>query len=80
MIANIIDNRERPYRWKVVNAVVEAVENDNACEDADQATEPAYASSGYDERRSVSVQAAVEWATAKPEAVTLYLYDDGEGI
>ena len=39
MIWNIIDNRRRPYRWREVNAIVEAVEHDNSCPDADQAPE-----------------------------------------
>jgi hypothetical protein len=39
MIWNIIDRREQPYRWREVNAIVEAVEHDNSCRDADQAPE-----------------------------------------
>jgi hypothetical protein len=37
MIANIIDKRERKYRWKRVQAIIEAVWHDNACKDSDQA-------------------------------------------
>jgi hypothetical protein len=39
MLWNIIDKRTRPYRWREVNAIVEAVEHDNSCADADQAPE-----------------------------------------
>lgn len=39
MIRNIIDRRDRSYRWKTVNAIIEAVEHDNSCADADQAPE-----------------------------------------
>lgn len=37
MLWNIIDKRARPYRWREVNAIVEAVEYNNSCADADQA-------------------------------------------
>ncbi len=37
MIWNIVDNRTRTYRWKTINAIVEAVEHDNSCQDSDQA-------------------------------------------
>ena len=39
MIWNIIDCRTRPYRWKRVNAIIESIEHDNICADADQAPE-----------------------------------------
>ena len=78
MIWNIIDRRNRPYRWKRVNAIIEAVENDNACEDADQAP---YDPDGidYDQREGISVSEAVTWATEQEGAVTLYIYDEGDG-
>jgi len=81
MIWNIIDRRERPYRWKTVNAVIEAVEHDNSVVDADQAPD---ADVGlvvdYAHREAVSVQDAIAWANDQPCPVTLYLYDDGAGI
>ena len=80
MIWNIIDRREHPYRWKIVNAVIEAVEHDNSVQDADQAAEFDIGSIiDYDERNSISVYAAVEWANEQPSPVTLYLYDEGKG-
>ena len=78
MIWNIIDRRNRPHRWKRINAIIEAVEHDNACVDADQAT-PDPDNVDYDERLSVSVAEAVAWANGQPCAVTLYLYDEGDG-
>ena len=80
MIWNIIDRRQRAYRWKTVNAIVEAVEHDNSCADADQAAESDIASVvDYDQLEGVSVQQAVEWANQQTCPVTLYLYDEGKG-
>ena len=79
MIWNVIDRRNRPFRWKRVNAIIEAVENDNACDDSDQAPwDPD--NIDYDKRKSVSVAEAIAWANKVPSAVTLYLYDEGDGI
>ena len=78
MIANIIDNRKRRYRWKSVQAIIEAAEHDNCCADSDQAE------AGdpdnyivYDERDRISVSEAVVWAEEVNYSVTLYLYDEG---
>ncbi len=80
MIWNIIDRRERPYRWKMVNAVIEAVEHDNSVEDADQADEfDVRTIIDYDQRNGISVNAAVAWASEHKSPVTLYLYDQGKG-
>ncbi|MFL6728027.1 MAG: hypothetical protein ACJ8FS_16165 [Sphingomicrobium sp.] len=79
MIWNLIDRRKRQYRWKSVNAIIEAVEHDNACEDADQAPDDADGIL-YAERASISVADAVAWANEETSAVTLYLYDEGDGI
>lgn len=80
MIWNIIDRRERPYRWKLVNAVIEAIEHDNSVPDADQA-DPFDVRTiiDYDERNGISVNAAVAWASEQGSPVTLYLYDEGKG-
>jgi hypothetical protein len=78
MIYNIIDRRKRPYRWREVNAIIEATSHDNSCEDADK--QPAADEDlTYDERENVSLGEAVAWATSEPCAVTLYLYDKGSG-
>lgn len=80
MIWNVIDRRERPYRWKCINAIIEAVEHDNSCADADQApaSDPAQAID-YDQREGISVQEAIAWANEARCPVALYLYDAGEG-
>ena len=33
----------------------------------------------YDQRESISVSEAVRWATEQTCAVTLYIYDEGDG-
>jgi hypothetical protein len=79
MIANILDRRKRPFRWKRVDAIIEPTWHDNACADSDQATkddrEPI-----YDERKGISLADAVTWAQALPLEVTLYLYDEGGNV
>lgn len=75
MIANVIDNRKSPYRWKCVNAIIEPAWHDNKCRDADQA-EPVLGELDYDERPGLSVNDAIEWANHLPFLVTLYLLDD----
>jgi hypothetical protein len=79
MIWNIIDNRERRYRWKRINAIIEPTWQDNSCQDSDQAEVDRDASC-YEERMNISVAEAVAWATAQPYAVTLHLYDEGRGF
>ena len=80
MIANIIDRRKRPYRWKAVAAIAEAVWHDNSVEDSDQAVpEPAESEVVYDEIEGVSLAEAIDWAQKMPGDVTLYIYDLGQG-
>lgn len=80
MIWNIIDRRSRPYRWKFVDAIIEAVEHDNSCQDADQAAEAdPLLVIDYDQQDCVSVSEAVAWANEQRCPVTLYLYDEGDG-
>lgn len=76
MILNIIDRRERPYRWLLVNAIVEATWHDNAVPDSDQ-VDVSHEDSDYEEREGVSIAEAVQWASALTSRVTLYLYDPG---
>ncbi len=80
MIANIIDRRTRKYRWKSVQAIIEAIWHDNSCEDSDQAqvgSENGDSYVLYEERDGVSVSEAVTWAQGQSCPVTLYLYDQG---
>jgi hypothetical protein len=80
VILNVIDRRGRPYRWKTINAIVESTWHDNTVADADQASDEGTDDEiGYAERRGHSVAEAVSWAHAMEEAVTLYLYDEGNG-
>lgn len=79
MIYNIIDNRKRPYRWREVNAIIEATSHDNACDDADHQP-PSDDDLTYDERENVTVQEAIAWANLESSPVTLYLYDKGAGM
>jgi len=81
MLWNIVDRRRRRFRWKTVNAVIESVEQDNACADSDQAppSDPQLTVL-YDALEAVSVNEAVIWAMDQACPVTLYLYDEGEGL
>ncbi|USU13007.1 hypothetical protein NF701_03910 [Sphingomonadaceae bacterium OTU29THOMA1] len=81
MLWNVIDKRTRPYRWREVNAVVEAVEHDNSCNDADQAprSDPSL-TVDYNALEAVSVQEAIVWANRQRCPVTLYLYDLNGGF
>lgn len=80
MIWNIIDRRERPYRWEIVNAVVESVWHDNSCTDSDQAKPDLAREVTYEDRRGISLREAVVWAQTFDADVTLYIYDEGRGI
>lgn len=76
MIWNVIDRRTRPYRWKRLSAIIEAIEYENSCLDADQAAETSPLSViDHDKRDDLSVQEAILWAEQAKCAVTLYLYD-----
>lgn len=77
-IANIIDRRKRPYRWAKVNAIIEPTHHDNACVDSDKS--PDEGGPDYDECGNITVGEAVAWAGDREDAVTLYLYDENDGI
>lgn len=79
MIWNIIDRRKRPYRWRRINAAIEATSNDNSVGDSDQA-DLLDDDVLYDERRSIPLSRAVQWAMEHETPVTLYLYDEGDGL
>lgn len=78
MIFNIIDSRARPYRWREVNAIIEATSHDNGCHDADQQP-PTDHDLTYDQRENITLAEAIAWASSEPSPVTLYLYDKGAG-
>ena len=75
MIVNVIDLRERPYRWSTIIAVVESASKDNVVEDADKVKPAIGVEIDYAERADVSVRDAVLWADRMEGMVTLYLYD-----
>ena len=78
MITNIIARRTRKHRWKSVQAIIEATENDNGVADADKAekSDPKHYVM-YDERDRISVAEAIAWGSNVACEVTLYLYDEG---
>jgi hypothetical protein len=78
MIYNVIDSRKRPYRWRKVNAIIEATSHDNSCKDADQQP-PSDDDLTYDEREGISLNEAIRWADEQSCPVTLYIYDEGRG-
>ncbi len=78
MIWNVVDERERRYRWKRVNAVIEPTWQDNACADSDQADKD-FSPNPCEARKGVSVADAIAWANGKLHPVTLYLYDADGG-
>lgn len=78
MIWNVIDKRERRYRWQLVTAIVEPTWHDNSCADSDQA-ERTTNEIEYDEREATSIVDAIQWAHDLPFPVTLYIYELGRG-
>jgi hypothetical protein len=79
MLCNIIDRRERPYRWRRVNAVIEATAHENGVKDGDAMPESSD-DVVYEQRESISLEVAVAWANEQAASVTLFLYDEGDGI
>jgi len=75
MIVNLLDLRERPYRWSSILAVVQSAAKDNAAEDSDVVDDTLGVVIDYAERDGISVRDAVLWADQLGGMVTLYLYD-----
>ncbi len=79
MLMNVIDLRERPYRWKSIVAVIESAAKNNSADDADTVDSSSGVEIDYAEREDITVREAVLWAEQLQGKVTLYLYDkDGE--
>lgn len=75
MLMNLIDLREKPYRWKTVVAVVESAAKNNAAEESDHVEMSGGVEIDYAEREDITVRDAVLWAEQLQGKVTLYLYD-----
>ncbi|QMU57117.1 MAG: hypothetical protein GKR98_02200 [Boseongicola sp.] len=79
MLVNVVDLRERTYRWSSVLAVMESALKDNEASDSDQVEAGQSIDIDYAERSGISVREAVQWAEQAGAPVTLYLYDmDGK--
>ena len=76
MLVNLIDLREREYRWSRVMAVLESATKNNEAEEADQVKPGLGIEIDYAERTGLSVREAVLWAEKTDGPLTLYLYDD----
>lgn len=79
MIVNMLDLRERPYRWSSIVAVIESAAKDNVVEDADKVEVGLGIEIDYAEREAISVREAILWADKMDGMVTLYLYDGDSG-
>lgn len=62
-----------------MNAVAEPTWHDNSVADSDSSA-PEPGESDYEERKGLPVTEAAGWAQGLPFPVTLYLYDDGDGL
>lgn len=76
MLVNVIDLREREYRWSRVMAVLESATKNNEAEEADQVKPGMGIEIDYAERTGLSVREAMLWAEKTDGPLTLYLYDD----
>lgn len=79
MIVNIIDHRLSKYRYLKINAIVEAAWRDNSVMNADRQL-PEKGGPDYAQKEHTSLAEAIQWATTFAEPVTLYLYDEDDGI
>lgn len=82
MIANIIDRRKHQYTWDKVTAIFEPSWHDHHVK---KELGPVTASENrgkwsYEELPECSVSEALKFADELPGDVTLYLYDQGDGI
>lgn len=75
MIVNVIDLREKLYRWKSVLAVVESAEKNNEAANADRVDVSVGVVIDYAEREGISVRDAFLWAENLQGKVTLYIHD-----
>ena len=76
-IANVIDRRKRPYRYRKINAVIEASAHDNNVLDADQSHG---GGPDYSELEHASLADVILWAQTFSGEITLFLYDEDAGL
>lgn len=79
-ITNIIDNRKHKYRFKKINAIVEAAWHDNSCKDSDQIHPKGDDGPDYEQKEHITLEAAVKWGSSFVTNVTLYIYNEDGGI
>ena len=75
MLVNLIDLREREYRWSRIMATLESAAKNNEAEDSDHVEVDFSVQIDYAEKQDVSVREAILWAEQAGGPVTLYLYD-----
>ena len=75
MLINVLDLREKPYRWSDVLAVAQNAAEDTIAEDADPLPDIGGVQIDYAEREGISVREAILWAERLDGMVTLHLYD-----
>ena len=75
MLMNVMDLRERPYRWREVLAVLESAFKNNEAPDGDKVSGDIGAFIDYAERSGITVRDAMQWAEQAGGPVTLYLFD-----
>lgn len=75
MLCNIIDGRERRYRWQKVKAIIEPTCHDNGIKDSDQAPPHRKTDIVCEDKNGISLNEAISWAEEQTLPVTLFLYD-----
>lgn len=76
MLVNVLDLREKPYRWSDVLAVAQNAAEDNVAEDGDKIPDMGDdIQIDYAEREGISVREAILWAERLDGLVTLHIYD-----
>lgn len=80
-INNIVDHRKKPYRFKKINAVIEATWHDNKVKDSDFIVKNEDDEGPtYEESEHTTLADAVLWAQSFTAPVTLYIYDEDGGV
>jgi len=79
MLVNVIDERENRYRYRKINAVIEATWHDNAMSGADQSPRN-LGGPDYHDMEHVTLESAIARANSYEAPVTLYIYDEHGGL